>query len=218
MLFRQAPVMPDRKDIRRVALTCGLLALVTLAVYWPVVRCEFIHGDDPDYVTQNPHVRGGLTWSNLRWAFAARYANNWHPLTWISHMLDCQLYGLNPAGHHATNLLFHGANTVLIFLVLRRMTCAHWRSAFVAALFALHPLHVESVAWVVRNGVIGNKRTGVMGYSSEYNALAQRFKNAVTAHSSPSPPPFRSAGRRTKPASRPFHPPRRRASAAARFA
>ena len=140
--------MPDRKDIRRVALTCGLLALVTLAVYWPVVRCEFIHGDDPDYVTQNPHVRGGLTWSNLRWAFAARYANNWHPLTWISHMLDCQLYGLNPAGHHATNLLFHGANTVLIFLVLRRMTCAHWRSAFVAALFALHPLHVESVAWV----------------------------------------------------------------------
>jgi Flp pilus assembly protein TadD len=148
MLFHQAQAVPDRKDIRRVALTCGLLAVVTLAVYWPVLRCEFIHGDDPDYVTQNPHVRGGLTWTNLRWAFAARHANNWHPLTWISHMLDCQMYGLNPAGHHATNLLFHVTNAVLIFLVLRRMTRAHWRSAFVAALFALHPLHVESVAWV----------------------------------------------------------------------
>lgn len=140
--------MLDRKDLRKVALTSGLLVLVTLAVYWPVLRCEFIEGDDPDYVTQNAHVRSGLTLANLRWAFTAMHANNWHPLTWISHMLDCELYALNPAGHHATNVVFHSANTVLIFLLLRRMTGAHWRSAFVVALFALHPLHVESVAWV----------------------------------------------------------------------
>jgi tetratricopeptide (TPR) repeat protein len=133
---------------RAALLICLSLALVTLAVYWPVFRCDFNNGDDPSYVTQNPHVQSGLTLANLRWALFARHSNNWHPLTWISHMADCELYGLNPAGHHATNLMFHVANAVLIFLLLRRATGAQWRSAFVAALFALHPLHVESVAWV----------------------------------------------------------------------
>ena len=131
-----------------VLLVCLSLALVTSAVYWPVLHCGFINFDDPLYVARNTRVQHGLTWDNVRWAATAKLVGNWHPLTWISHMLDCQLYGPNPAGHHATNLLFHTINTVLLFLVLRRMTDTVWRSAFVAGLFALHPLHVESVAWV----------------------------------------------------------------------
>jgi Flp pilus assembly protein TadD len=141
--------MPDSTNKARVGLLiCLLLAVVTLAVYWPATHCEFVNYDDTDYVTQNLHVRTGLTWDNVRWAATARYAGNWHPLTWISHMLDCELYGPKPAGHHVTNLVLHMANSVLVFLILQRMTGAQWRSAFVAALFALHPLHVESVAWV----------------------------------------------------------------------
>ena len=125
-----------------------LLAAITLAVFSPVVHHQFVSFDDPDYVTANTHVNGGLTCSDVAWAFCASHAGNWHPLTWLSHMADVQLYGLNPAGHHLTNLLLHAANTVLLFLLLRRLTGALWRSAFVAALFALHPLHVESVAWI----------------------------------------------------------------------
>jgi tetratricopeptide (TPR) repeat protein len=126
---------------------CSLLALVTLACYWPVTAHQFIDLDDHEYIYDNPHVKSGLTWPGVVWAFQTGCASNWHPLTWISHMGDCQLYGLNPAGHHLTNLLFHIANTLLLFLLLRRMTGSLWRSACVAALFAWHPLHVESVAW-----------------------------------------------------------------------
>jgi len=126
---------------------CSLLTLVTLVAYWPVTRHQFVTFDDPQYLYHNPHVKAGLTPSALLWAFQSGYAGNWHPLTWISHMLDCHLYGLNPAGHHLTNLLFHLTNTLLLFLLLRRLTGSLWRSAFVAALFAWHPLHVESVAW-----------------------------------------------------------------------
>ena len=132
----------------RVVLTCVLLTLITWAVYWPVLHSQFTNYDDDVYVTANAHVRSGLTWEGLRWAFTSKSAGNWHPLTWMSHMLDCQLYGLNPAGHHATDLLLHTANVVLLFLLLRQMTGALGRSAFVAALFAWPPLHVESVAWV----------------------------------------------------------------------
>jgi Flp pilus assembly protein TadD len=107
----------------------------------------FVNYDDPDYITGNAHVTGGLTWANIAWAFQSGHAANWHPLTWISHMMDCQLFGLNPAGHHLTNLLFHIANTLLLFVLLEKLTGAIWRSFFVAALFAWHPLHVESVAW-----------------------------------------------------------------------
>ena len=106
------------------------------------------HYDDPEYVTANPHVQSGLTWKGVIWAITTGAASNWHPLTWISHMLDCQLYGLNPIGHHLTNVLFHLANSILLFLLLQRLTKETWPSAMVAALFALHPLHVESVAWV----------------------------------------------------------------------
>jgi tetratricopeptide (TPR) repeat protein len=129
-------------------LVCILLALITAAVYWPVVRLGFINFDDPDYVSGNPRVQAGVTTESIKWAFTSLYASNWHPLTWLSHMLDCQLYHLKPAGHHVTSLLFHIANSLLLFGLLRRLTGAFWRSAFVAALFALHPLHVESVAWV----------------------------------------------------------------------
>ena len=124
------------------------LVAVTLLVFGRVIRHDFINYDDPTYVTANPHVRGGLTWSNVGWAFTTRHAANWHPLTWLSHMLDVQLFGMNPRGHHITSVLLHVANTLLLFAVLRRMTNAVWPSAFVAALFAVHPLHVESVAWV----------------------------------------------------------------------
>jgi hypothetical protein len=129
------------------ALICLALALVTTALYWPITHHNFINFDDDDYITNNSHVKAGLTWAGVIWAFQTGAAANWHPLTWLSHMLDCQLYGLNPGGHHSTNLLFHVANTLLLFLLLRQLTGALWRSAFVAALFAWHPLHVESVAW-----------------------------------------------------------------------
>jgi protein O-mannosyl-transferase len=128
-------------------LICVALALVTAALYWPMTHHPFVNFDDDDYVTNNPQVKAGLTWSGVMWAFKTGAAANWHPLTWLSHMLDCQLYGLNPGGHHFTNLLFHVANTVLLFLLLQQLTGAVWRSAFVAAFFAWHPLHVESVAW-----------------------------------------------------------------------
>ncbi|HXF09443.1 MAG TPA: tetratricopeptide repeat protein [Desulfuromonadaceae bacterium] len=107
----------------------------------------FIDYDDPDYIVGNEHVKNGLTWSGIRRAFTSGEAANWHPLTWISHMIDCQLFGLNASGHHLVNVLFHAANAVLLFLLLNRLTSAIWRSALVAALFAWHPLHVESVAW-----------------------------------------------------------------------
>ncbi len=125
-----------------------LLAVTTLAVYWQVLGNGFVSYDDGMYVTENIRVQEGVTFDNLIWAFISSDASNWHPLTWISHMIDCQLYGLNPWGHHLTSLLFHVANTLLLLLILVRMTGALWQSSLVAALFALHPLHVESVAWV----------------------------------------------------------------------
>ena len=129
------------------ALICLALAVVTAALYWPITHYGFVNFDDDDYITNNSHVQAGLTWAGVIWAFQTGAAANWHPLTWISHMLDCQLYGLNPGGHHSTNLIFHVINTLLLFLWLRQLTGTLWRSAMVAALFAWHPLHVESVAW-----------------------------------------------------------------------
>jgi tetratricopeptide (TPR) repeat protein len=127
---------------------CLLLAVVTFAVYWQVGSHQFVNYDDGKYILENPHVRTGLTSENVIWAFTSTYASNWHPLTWLSHMLDVQLFGLNPGPHHLVNVLIHAVNAILLFLLLLRMTGAYWQSVFVAALFALHPLHVESVAWV----------------------------------------------------------------------
>ncbi|MGB7570046.1 MAG: tetratricopeptide repeat protein [Chitinivibrionales bacterium] len=125
-----------------------LLAITTAVVYSGVFSSEFVNYDDDVYVTTNIHLRQGLSWEGVRWAFTTVYASNWHPLTWLSHMLDVQLFGLNPAGHHFTSLLFHVLATLLLFGFLRYATGKIWLSAFVAALFALHPMHVESVAWV----------------------------------------------------------------------
>jgi hypothetical protein len=140
--------MDGNNNLRRTTLVCVLLGLTTLATFWPVVHHDFINLDDPDYLVQNRAVQAGLTWKTVAWAFTTDCTGNWHPLTWLSHMLDVQLFGLNPGGHHLTSLLLHTTNTLLLFFLLKQMTAALWRSAFVAALFALHPLHVESVAWV----------------------------------------------------------------------
>jgi protein O-mannosyl-transferase len=130
------------------AAVCGLLLLAIGLVFGQTLRHAFVNVDDDKYVYENRNVSGGLTVTGIAWAFTHSYAHNWHPLTWLSHMLDCQLYGLEPWGHHLTNLLLHAAATLLLFLVLRQMTGDLWPSALVAAVFAVHPLHVESVAWV----------------------------------------------------------------------
>ena len=136
-----------------------LLVLGTLAVYLPASHHGFTLFDDNDYVTENPMVENGLTWAGVKWAFTTWHASNWHPLTWISHMADCQMAGLNPSVPHCENVLFHAANAVLLFALLLRLTGLRadasarqaggvWPAAFIAALFAWHPLHVESVAWI----------------------------------------------------------------------
>jgi protein O-mannosyl-transferase len=134
------------KDVQA-AMICFALAILTLILYWPTAYHGFINFDDPDYIIANPHVNSGLSWPNIVWAFDGAHSANWHPLTWISHMLDCQLFGLKAGDHHLMNVVFHIINTLLLFLWLNTLTGALWRSAMVAALFAWHPLHVESVAW-----------------------------------------------------------------------
>ena len=130
-------------------LMAALLVLVTIALYWPATRYDFINSMIRDYVTENPHVQGGLNWEGVKWAFCnTEQAAYWAPLMWLSHMLACQFFGLNAWGHHLINVLLHAANTALVFLVFRRMTGATWRSVILAALFGLHPLRVESVVWV----------------------------------------------------------------------
>ena len=130
------------------ALICLALVAITWAVFGRTAGFDFIDYDDPLYVTQEPNVSGGFTTQGVIWAFTGKHSGNWHPLTTVTHMLDAQLYGLTPAGHHRMNVALHSAAVVFLFLVLRRMTGATWCSAFVAAVFAIHPLRVESVAWV----------------------------------------------------------------------
>ena len=125
-----------------------LLVLATLALYNPVTRAPFLNLDDDLYVTENPDIRAGLTWHSVAWAFRTTTNTNWHPITWLSHELDCQVFGLNPAGPHMVNVLLHAASAMLLFLMLANVTGMLWRSLMVAALFALHPINVESVAWI----------------------------------------------------------------------
>jgi len=127
---------------------CAVLAAITWLVFGQTLRHKFVTYDDPQYVYENAKVAAGVSLEGVSWAFTHTIAGNWHPLTTVSHMFDCQLYGLKPAGHHFTNVLLHTIAVILLFLVLRQMTGTLWRSAFVAALFAIHPLHVESVAWI----------------------------------------------------------------------
>ncbi|HEX5069167.1 MAG TPA: hypothetical protein VFV78_03040, partial [Vicinamibacterales bacterium] len=130
------------------AIVCTALALVTVVTYAPVWRFDFVALDDPQYVYANPNLANGLTSSAIAWAFSAIHEANWHPLTWISHALDIQLFGLAAGWHHVTNLALHVANTLMLFGLMRMLTRSVWKSSVVAAIFAVHPLHVESVAWV----------------------------------------------------------------------
>jgi len=159
MKKRQPSSGPKPRDDRQSAIglfnwlcrpfwVCVLLAVITAVVYWPAISFDYVNYDDPQIVYENPHVLGGLTWENVRWAFGTTLDGNWIPLTWLSIMLDVEWSGPTAAGLHLTNILLHSANTVLIFLAFRRLTGAHWQSAVLAGLFGLHPLHVESVAWV----------------------------------------------------------------------
>ncbi|HVH50083.1 MAG TPA: tetratricopeptide repeat protein, partial [Candidatus Bathyarchaeia archaeon] len=132
---------------RRKTVFCFVLIAATLAVYSPALRNGFVNYDDPRYILDNSHIQSGLNWQSAGWAATAFYKSNWHPLTWISHAADISLFHLNPAGHHAINILLHGLNALILFLLLRNATGRDWESFFVAALFALHPVNVESVAW-----------------------------------------------------------------------
>ncbi len=136
-----------RPDKRFFLFACLTLALGTLALYWPVSHATFIQFDDADFISDNPHVNTGLSCANVAWAFHDTHSGNWVPLTWISHMADCQFFGVNAGAHHLVNVGFHTANTLLLFALLFARTKMPWRSAVVAAFFAWHPLHVESVAW-----------------------------------------------------------------------
>ena len=125
-----------------------IIAVSVFTVYYQVISFDFINFDDPVYVKDNPIIKHGISWQGTKWAFSVVYASNWHPLTWISHMVDVELYSMRPGMHHLTNVFLHMLNSILLFIVIERMTGTLWKSAFVAALFALHPLHVESVVWI----------------------------------------------------------------------
>jgi hypothetical protein len=133
---------------RRIAVLCLLLVAVTVALYIPVAGHPFLGYDDHDYVAGNPHIRAGLSWSTIAWAFTSTDYANWHPVTWLSHALDAQLFGMNAGGHHVINVLIHALDAALLFLLFTWLTGRMGPSLLVAALFALHPLNVESVAWI----------------------------------------------------------------------
>lgn len=139
--------MKQNREKLYVLLVFALLTVTTLIAYEPLRRNDFVNYDDRKYVVENPHVQEGITYKSLVWAFTTPHMGNWHPVTWLSHIIDCQMFGLKAGRHHLISLLFHILNTLLLFWVFRKMTGALWCSAFVAAAFALHPLHVESVAW-----------------------------------------------------------------------
>ena len=143
---RRSGVKPAN-SYRNDLLIAAALAVVTMAVYGQVISHQFINYDDDIYIHNNPIVMQGLTLKGIGWAFTTFHASNWHPLTWLSHMFDVQLFGLSAGKHLLMSALIHVANTLLLYFFLKRVTRARWQSAIVAALFALHPLHVESVAW-----------------------------------------------------------------------
>jgi tetratricopeptide (TPR) repeat protein len=186
-------------NLRRTIGIAAILSALTLAVFWPVVHSDFIKFDDGYYVARNARVAQGLTPGNVVWAFTTGYQGNWNPLTWLSYMLDAQLFGLKPGWHHFTNLMLHVANTVLLFLLLLRLTAAFWRSAFAAALFAVHPLHVESVAWVSeRKGVLSTLFffLTLLAYA-KYAGKAARRAAGETSTPNPANPPRHPAPART---------------------
>jgi protein O-mannosyl-transferase len=180
-------IAPSRKARSRFPawLLAVLLGLVTLALYWPATGHDFVNLDDPDFVTANVHVQGGLNWEAVKWAFQLYGGDYWHPLTWLSLMLDASLFGQAARGFHFTNVALHAANGILLFLLLRMMTGALWRSAVVAALFALHPLRVESVAWVterkdVLSGCFG--LLALIAYAAYAQGRSQKPGTSNTQH------------------------------------
>ena len=166
----------EKADFRIIFMVSLCLIAGIICVYIQVVNIDFVGYDDELYVTKNLHVQKGVSLEGLKWAFTTFHSANWHPLTWLSHMLDYDLYELNPGGHHWTNVEFHIANTVLLFFILFRMTGALWKSAIVAALFALHPLHVESVAWVSERKDVLSTFFGLMTIAAYYRYV----KNSST--------------------------------------
>lgn len=140
--------MTEKKLTRKDTVMCLVVLLGTLAIYAQLGGAQFINYDDNRYVTENPHVQSGMSLTSVKWALTSGYAENWHPLTWISHMVDCRLFGQDAGKHHLVNVGIHAASSILLFIVLRLMTGAFWRCAFVAVMFAWHPVHVESVAWI----------------------------------------------------------------------
>jgi tetratricopeptide (TPR) repeat protein len=179
MSARKTPPPPAKPASLWIA---SALALVTLAVFCPVTGFQFVNYDDTDFVTANPHVQAGFTAESFRWAWSSEVARNWHPVTMFSHMFDCQLFGVKAWWPHLVNLLLHAANTVLLFRLFQRMTGAVWRSAAVAALFALHPLHVESVAWVAeRKDVLSTlfwflTTWAYLRYAEEFKVQSSKLK------------------------------------------
>ncbi len=169
----------------RLRLIAMVLMLVTLAVYLPVRSNAFVY-DDYDYIVNNHMVQNGLTWAGIWWAFTTWHSGNWHPLTWISHMLDCQLFGLNAGPQHVVNVLFHSANAALLLMLLFRLTGHLWPSALVAALFAWHPLHVESVAWIAERKDVLSMFFGLLtllfyvGYAQKRSRVEGRESSATT--------------------------------------
>jgi tetratricopeptide (TPR) repeat protein len=159
-----------------------VLVLVTMALYWPVRRYGFLNLDDPAFVTENPHVQGGLSWEGVKWAFQLTQGqvDYWHPLTWLSLMLDESLFGPTASGLHLTNVALHAANSVLVLLLLRLLTGAVWRSAVVAALFALHPLRVESVAWVTERKDVLSAFFGLLSLIFYVRYAQRRMQNLAT--------------------------------------
>jgi protein O-mannosyl-transferase len=152
-MFRSKMIITNHSDdsytnkFYNIFICLFLLSAISL-IYWKIHTYDFIVFDDDAYVYDNPHIKNGITFDNIKWAFTSFHSWNWHPLTWISHMIDCQFFGLNPGWHHIINVSFHIINSLLLFFVFKKMTGGLWQSAFVAALFALHPLHVQSVAWI----------------------------------------------------------------------
>ncbi|MGD9234777.1 MAG: tetratricopeptide repeat protein [Desulfobacterales bacterium] len=166
---RTDSIIKDHKHLLfKILLVILCLIIGIVVVYIKVQSFDFVGYDDELYVTKNLHVQKGISLEGFKWAFTTFHAANWHPLTWLSHMLDCELFGLDPSGHHWTNVEFHIANTLLLFIILFKMTGALWQSAFVAALFALHPLHVESVAWISERKDVLSTFLGLLTLAAYY--------------------------------------------------
>lgn len=165
---------------RRELLVCVLLALAVAAIYLPVFTFDFVNYDDPAYVYGNPHITCGLSWPSVLWAFTTSYAANYHPLTWISHMADCEVFGLNAGCHHLANVFLHAGNGILLLLWLRCLTGRFWPSVLVAGLFALHPMRVESVAWVSERKDVLSTFFGLLALWS-YTSYAREAKSRARA-------------------------------------